>query len=194
MSFLYNRVMKSKYIIFVVIVILFVIGLGVFMNKAAGPGKYDDFAKALRDRGAQFYGAFWCPHCQAQKAVFGSSKKYLPYIECSNPNKSQTQACTEAKIESYPTWRFKDGITLSSKDAPTVCNVKPGLPTEPAICAQISSEFYKTWLFPGYKFSVKSTTDPIVKEDVWKFGSGTGIAGEVPLDFLAQQIGFILPQ
>ena len=34
------------------------------------PGKYDGFAQCLKDKGATFYGAFWCPHCKAQKALF----------------------------------------------------------------------------------------------------------------------------
>jgi len=64
---------KNK-IIVMVLVILAVIVLLVFIPKLSKPGKYDDFAKALKERGAVFYGAFWCGHCQAQKAEFGSSK------------------------------------------------------------------------------------------------------------------------
>jgi hypothetical protein len=26
----------------------------------------DDFAKCIKDSGAMFYGAFWCPHCQVR--------------------------------------------------------------------------------------------------------------------------------
>ena len=46
-----------------------------------GPGQYDVFAQCLKDTGAVFYGAFWCPHCQSQKKLFGSSVKLLPYDE-----------------------------------------------------------------------------------------------------------------
>ena len=49
----------------------------------AGPGKYDAFAQCLKDKGAVFYGAFWCPNCQEQKKLFDSSIKLLPYVECS---------------------------------------------------------------------------------------------------------------
>src|SRR3989338_11160880 len=71
----------------------------------AEPGKYDAFATCLKDKGAVFYGAFWCPHCQTQKKLFGSSVKLLPYVECSTANgQGQTQACIDKKITGYPTW------------------------------------------------------------------------------------------
>ena len=72
------------------------------------PGKYDEFATCLGEKGATFYGAFWCPHCQNQKGIFGKSKDKLPYVECSTPDsKGQTQVCTDKGISSYPTWEFQ---------------------------------------------------------------------------------------
>jgi len=80
------------------------------------PGKYDEFAKCLKDSGAVFYGAFWCPHCQAQKKLFGTSQKLLPYVECSTPDgRNQTPFCLEKKIGSYPTWEFADGSRLDGE-------------------------------------------------------------------------------
>ena len=82
----------------------------------AGPGKLDGFAQCLEEKGAVFYGAFWCPHCQAQKKLFGSSAKLLPYVECSTANgQSQLPVCTEKKVESYPTWEFADGTRLNGE-------------------------------------------------------------------------------
>ena len=104
------------FIIFVVIVVLTVGGLGVFMNRDSfKPSKLEGFAQCLKTSGAEFYGAFWCPHCQEQKKEFGSASKFLPYIECSNPDNTQTQICIDKKIESYPTWIFKDGSRVSGK-------------------------------------------------------------------------------
>ena len=106
---------KNK-IIAIVLVILAVIVFLVLIPKLSKPGKYDDFAKALKNEGAVFYGAFWCGHCQSQKAEFGSSKKYLPYVECSKPDgKTQNQICIDEKIEGYPTWVFKYGSRLSGE-------------------------------------------------------------------------------
>ena len=74
--------------------------------------KLDGFATCIKDSGATFYGAFWCPHCQAQKAMFKKSARLLPYTECSEADgKTQTPVCIEKKVSSYPTWTFKDGTT-----------------------------------------------------------------------------------
>ena len=81
-----------------------------------GPGKYDAFATCLKDKGAIFYGAFWCPHCQAQKKLFGTSSNLLPYVECSTADgQSQTKICIDKKVVSYPTWEFVDGTILSGE-------------------------------------------------------------------------------
>jgi hypothetical protein len=79
-----------------------------------GPGKLDGFAQCVKDSGTTFFGAFWCPHCQNQKALFGKSAKLLPYVECSTADgKGQTQACIDKGIESYPTWEFPGGERMS---------------------------------------------------------------------------------
>ncbi len=101
------------------LLILGIIGLVLLQNKGASPaqtGKYDALAQCIKASGANFYGAFWCPHCQAQKAMFGSSAKYLPYVECSTPDANgQTQICIDKKITSYPTWILKDGTRLPTE-------------------------------------------------------------------------------
>ena len=92
------------------------------------------FAQCLADKGVKFYGAFWCPHCQAQKKLFGSQAvKKLPYIECSTPDgKSQTQECKDAGITGYPTWKFTDGSVQTGELTFTQLADKTGcaVPTE----------------------------------------------------------------
>lgn len=84
----------------------------------SGPGKLDEFAKCLGDKGAVFYGAFWCAHCQNQKAMFGESEKLLPYVECSTADgQKQLPTCQEKKITGYPTWIFADGSRESGEVA-----------------------------------------------------------------------------
>lgn len=63
-------------------------------------------AEHLTERGALFYGASWCPHCQEQKRLFGASAGRLPYVECSpaGPNTPQAPSCNMAGVQSYPTW------------------------------------------------------------------------------------------
>ena len=91
--------------------------LVVWLIKTPGKsGKLDTFASCIKDSGALFYGAFWCPHCQNQKAMFGSSAKLLPYVECSTPDgKSQLPLCTDAGVTGYPTWLFVDGTRESGE-------------------------------------------------------------------------------
>ena len=91
-------------VFWIVLAVLIVGGFGASLYMKTLPGKYDGLAQCLKDKGVIFYGAFWCPHCQATKKQFGNSEKLLPYHECSNPDKSQNQECTDMKITQYPTW------------------------------------------------------------------------------------------
>lgn len=103
----------GKIVVFgvIAVVIIFVV-FGVW-NRTQ-PGKYDAFAQCLDEAGAIFYGTFWCPYCQEQKALFGRSERHLPYRECSTPSgQGQVAECDEAGITSYPTWVFADGERLS---------------------------------------------------------------------------------
>lgn len=97
--------------------ILFVVGIVVYaVQQQSAPAKYDQFAQCLTDKGVKMYGAWWCPHCQNQKALLGKSFKKINYIECSSPGSQEmNQICKDAKIEGYPTWEFKDGSRVSGE-------------------------------------------------------------------------------
>lgn len=105
---------QTKFIIFIIALILIVFALGLSLNlNTQKPGKYDDFAKCITDSGAKFYGTFWCSHCNNQKKMFGKSAKNLPYVECSTSDgNGQLDVCKEANIEGYPTWVFADGSRM----------------------------------------------------------------------------------
>ncbi len=116
--------MDNNIKIFILVIVLLVIGTvatavvrsGGSTSATNNDGKYDTFATCLKDQGAKFYGAFWCPHCQAQKKLFGSSVKLLPYVECSTASGTgQTQVCIDNKVASYPTWEFADGSRLTGE-------------------------------------------------------------------------------
>ena len=76
-------------------------------------------ASHLEESGAKFYGAYWCPHCQMQKAVFGASGKRLPYVECTpaGPKGPRDTDCVTAEIAGYPTWII-DGRRIERAIAP----------------------------------------------------------------------------
>jgi len=78
------------------------------------------------------YGAYWCPHCADQKKEFGSSFRYVHYVECAiqgQPPNVQTPACRDMQIRKYPTWVFPDGerveanLTLEKLSEKTGCKL-----------------------------------------------------------------------
>lgn len=129
---------NTKYIIGLVILAISLAIILPYFNKEedTGPGKYDEFAMCLKEKGAIFYGAFWCPHCRDQKKLFGNSAKLMPYVECSTADASgQLQVCADKKIEGYPTWEFADGsritrsMTLQELVDKTSCPLTPTVAT-----------------------------------------------------------------
>jgi ribosomal protein S27E len=102
--------MKQTYGIIgaILVTILAIVGWRYYASTL--PGQYDTFAQCLTEKGAVFYGAWWCPHCENMKELFGNSMKYVTYVECSTTDgKSQLPACVEKEIKGYPTWIFADG-------------------------------------------------------------------------------------
>ena len=87
--------------------ISFILIVAVVWYFSAKPGENDDFAKCLTEKGVKMYGAYWCPHCQREKAAFGDSFNYVPYVECTE--EPGTTQCTAAGITGYPTWITADG-------------------------------------------------------------------------------------
>jgi len=94
-----------------VLIIVIVIGGIIWLVRTPGkPGKLDAFASCLKESGATYYGAFWCPNCKNQEDL----ASLLPRVECSTPDsRGQLQVCQDASITGYPTWEFADGTRQS---------------------------------------------------------------------------------
>ena len=108
----------KKFLIWGIIAVAAIAGVYFAIRASSAPGELDAFAGCLKDKDAVFYGAFWCQHCQNQKALFGKSAKLLPYVECSTADgRSQLPICKDKKIEGYPTWIFEDGARESGEIA-----------------------------------------------------------------------------
>lgn len=104
---------KNK-ITLAVVVVLLAVGLAFLVfrpGEKSVNGALDDFAKCLAAKGATMYGAYWCPHCQNEKAAFGDSFHYVNYVECTQ----ETQKCEAAGIQGFPTWVFQDASTGSAQ-------------------------------------------------------------------------------
>ncbi|MEC4802945.1 MAG: vitamin K epoxide reductase family protein [Jaaginema sp. PMC 1079.18] len=82
-------------------------GLGWEITTTSGPSEIA-LAEHLSEVGAAEYGAYWCPHCYEQKQLFGKQAfAKLDYIECDPEGKNaQPQACVDAEVRSYPTWKI----------------------------------------------------------------------------------------
>ncbi len=129
--------MNDKSIIGGIVVLILAVGGVLFVLSGGVTTPKEDnapkgalaLAQCLADSDATFYGAFWCPHCNSQKELFGSAEKVLPYTECSTPDsKAQTQVCIDAGIKSYPTWQFKDGTQVTGVQTFAELAQKSGCP------------------------------------------------------------------
>ena len=119
----------KKVILYVVIAALLA---GVYLaGRYYKNHKYDSFAKCLATKNARMYGLYWCPHCADQKREFGSSFRYVPYVECASENDPHelTPACKAAGVKLFPSWQFgadspKEGVlTLQELSQKTGCSL-----------------------------------------------------------------------
>ncbi len=69
------------------------------------------FAQCLATKKVTMYGAYWCSHCQNQKALFGDAFKYVPYVECTENEK----LCTSKGVQGFPTWIVTDANGVETK-------------------------------------------------------------------------------
>lgn len=104
--------MKNNITISIVIVVVIAIGWLVFGRGGTQEADaLDGFAQCLTEKGFTMYGAYWCPHCQNEKAAFGDSFRKVNYVECTKePNR-----CVAAGIKGYPTWITEDGRRLEGE-------------------------------------------------------------------------------
>ena len=87
----------------------------------------DTFAQCLKAKGTKMYGAWWCPHCEDQKQMFGYAFQYVPYVECSpEGQRTMNDTCKQAGIKGYPTWQFADGSRVEGPQPLDVLGQKTG--------------------------------------------------------------------
>lgn len=68
-------------------------------------------AEHLSDRGVVMYSAWWCPHCNDQKQLFGrEAVEQLTIIECAADGRdNQKELCDSKGIQGFPSWEI-DGV------------------------------------------------------------------------------------
>lgn len=100
--------MNKLVAILIFVATLGLIGAGLYFTTRSSPQSntnLDEFAKCLSEKGMTMYGAYWCPHCQNIKKLFGNSFQYIKYVECT----VDTKTCTDNNVSGYPTFIWKDG-------------------------------------------------------------------------------------
>src|SRR3989344_3436349 len=127
-----SKISLKTYFIVALLLLVVVGGYHWYSNREVSSSQYDAFAQCLTEKGALFYGTFWCPHCKDQKKMFGDSIKYVSYVECSTPDgNSQLPVCAAAGIDGYPTWKFADNSTLGGTQSFETLSTKTGCPIIP---------------------------------------------------------------
>ena len=97
-----KKINFRKYSVFLIIALIIIFSVLTINSYAKKPGKYDDFAKCLTEKGAVIYGNDFCSYTRNQMGFFGKSKKYLSYVKCID-NK---ELCDSKGVEVTPTWEI----------------------------------------------------------------------------------------
>jgi uncharacterized membrane protein len=100
------------------------LGVGWEVQTLSGSAELQ-LAQHLKKVGAKEYSAWWCPHCHAQKVLFGKDAyPELPNVECDpNGKNAQPAACDAAKVEGFPTWDIKGKRLIGPQSLETLSKV-----------------------------------------------------------------------
>lgn len=77
------------------------------IQNTSGPSEIA-LAQHLQEIGATKYSAYWCPHCQQQRELFGREAfEYINSIECAEDGQdAQPQLCRDAGVQGFPSWEI----------------------------------------------------------------------------------------
>lgn len=90
--------------------ILLVLGSWIVYSSMS-PGKYDEFARCLTEKGAVMYGEDWCQYTNAQKGMFGKSFKYITYKVKEDLRKRPTWIIDGEKYETVQSFERLSALT-----------------------------------------------------------------------------------
>ncbi|WP_036488488.1 vitamin K epoxide reductase family protein [Myxosarcina sp. GI1] len=82
-------------------------------------------AQHLTQQGAKMYGAYWCPHCQNQKQLFGKeASSQIDYVECDpSGEEPRPDLCQTAGIQGFPTWEIEGKLYQGEKTLAELANL-----------------------------------------------------------------------
>jgi len=125
----FEKGVKMKKTLIVLLFVISVIIAACSSSSGYTRESIDALAKCMTEKGVVEYGAFWCQNCAKQKKMFGSSYKYIKYIECDPRGENeQAELCIEKKVEKYPDWEFADKSRLVGVQEFEALATKSGCP------------------------------------------------------------------
>ena len=120
-----NMSKNAKFAVIVALFVLVIAALAVALaprQASYSTESLKTFAACLTEKGALMYGAYWCPHCQAQKKLFGDAVESIPYVECTQ----HADVCNAKGVTGYPTWIFADGSKVEGEQTFDALAAKTG--------------------------------------------------------------------
>lgn len=106
---LHARKKKNNLVYIVIAVAVLLVGGLIWLVKkpsdepVANAAQVQSLAQCLSEKGMKMYGASRCPHCKAQKELFGTAFSKIEYVECT----TEAVKCNIAGIQGYPTWIYQ---------------------------------------------------------------------------------------
>lgn len=113
---------RKKLLVYSLVVLLLIASIYFFSWRSKLPGKHDDFAKCLTEKGFVMAGTDWCDYCKKQKSLFGKSFEFVNYKNCDLKKKW----CYSKGVEKYPTWIFPDGTMRTGVQELSVLSQESG--------------------------------------------------------------------
>jgi len=110
-----KSLLKNKPLLFsaiVIILLVVIIAYLVYKPSSNNSNTPEQLAKCLTEKGIKMYGSIYCPHCAAQKALFGDAFKFVNYVECTNAENSNL--CSG--LMGVPAWDIQGQIYYGKQE------------------------------------------------------------------------------
>ena len=125
----------------VVIVVAAWVGYDVYHARFAKVSTLDGFAQCLTAKGAQMYGAWWCPHCADQKELFN----YVLTMDKVQKVVAATKAL-EPVAKQHPEIQ-KDSNSSDSDSISAAAAKIQKYPDAVAVLAEVPAHYFDAWTF-----------------------------------------------
>ena len=95
-----NKKLVTAGVAIIIVVIIVLAILILTQESGASEDEKQQLAQCLTEKGYSLAGTSWCPHCQDQKEMFGTSITFIDWHDCDE----EPEYCEEKGINAYPSW------------------------------------------------------------------------------------------